>query len=163
MGATLIGASCGGGSSRTVAIVAAGADRSCTVPMLRNEIAAIRETSIVAKCAGRSRTGAMLFSEFPLSARRASSGPALVIARISDGYQGWPTYAPFDAIIVTAAPDHVPKALVEQLKPEGRMVIPVGSAREQALKILTKNPDGTTTTTDTVPVSFVPLKREPRH
>ena len=90
-------------------------------------------------------------------------GYANIKTRIGDGYQGWPTYAPFDAIIVTAAPDHVPKALVEQLKPEGRMVIPVGSAREQALKIITKNPDGTTTTTDTVPVSFVPLKREPRH
>ncbi len=54
--------------------------------------------------------------------------------------------------------------LVEQLKPEGRMVIPVGGAREQALKLITKNPDGTTTTTDTVPVSFVPLiKGQTKH
>lgn len=66
------------------------------------------------------------------------------------------TDAPFDAIIVTAAPDHVPAALVEQLKPGGRMVIPVGGAREQALMLITKNPDGTTTTTNTVPVIFVP-------
>lgn len=90
-------------------------------------------------------------------------GYANIKNKIGDGYQGWPTYAPFDAIIVTAAPDHVPAALVEQLKPEGRMVIPVGGAREQALKVITKNPDGTTTTTDTVPVSFVPLiKGEPK-
>ena len=90
-------------------------------------------------------------------------GYANIKTTIGDGYQGWPTYAPFDAIIVTAAPDHIPSALVEQLKPEGRMIIPVGGARDQALKIITKNPDGTTTTTDTVPVSFVPLKREPPH
>ena len=88
-------------------------------------------------------------------------GYANIKTTIGDGYQGWRTYAPFDAIIVTAAPDHIPSALVEQLKPEGRMIIPVGGARDQALKIITKNPDGTTTTTDTVPVSFVPLKREP--
>ena len=90
-------------------------------------------------------------------------GYANITTTIGDGYQGWRTYAPFDAIIVTAAPDHVPSALVEQLKPEGRMIIPVGGARDQALKIITKNPDGTTTTTDTVPVSFVPLEREPHH
>ena len=77
--------------------------------------------------------------------------------KVGDGYQGWPTDAPFDAIIVTAAPDHVPAALVEQLKPGGRMVIPVGGAREQALMLITKKPDGTTTTTDTIPVIFVPL------
>ena len=84
-------------------------------------------------------------------------GYANIKTRVGDGYQGWPTDAPFDAIIVTAAPDHVPAALVEQLKPGGRMVIPVGGAREQALMLITKKPDGTTTTTDTIPVIFVPL------
>ena len=84
-------------------------------------------------------------------------GYSNVKTKVGDGYLGWPTVAPFDAIIVTAAPDHVPAALVEQLKPEGRMVIPVGGAREQALMLITKNPDGTTTTTDIVPVTFVPL------
>ncbi len=84
-------------------------------------------------------------------------GYANIKTRIGDGYQGWPAYAPFDAIIITAAPDHVPAALVEQLKPEGRMVIPVGGAREQDLMLITKNRDGTTTNTTVIPVSFVPL------
>jgi len=96
----------------------------------------------------------------PAAATLGRLGYANITARIGDGYQGWPTYAPFDAIVVTAAPDHVPAALVEQLKPEGRMVIPVGGGREQTLMLITKNPDGTTTTTNTVPVSFVPLIKE---
>jgi protein-L-isoaspartate(D-aspartate) O-methyltransferase len=86
-------------------------------------------------------------------------GYANIKTRIGDGYQGWSTEAPFDAIIVTAAPDHVPAALLEQLKPEGRIVIPVGGAREQALRLITKKTDGTAATTDIVPVNFVPLVR----
>ncbi len=82
-----------------------------------------------------------------------------VKTKIGDGYQGWKEYAPFDAIIVTAAPDHVPPALIEQLKPGGRMVIPVGGLT-QDLMVVTKNADGTTTSTATVPVRFVPLMRE---
>ena len=86
-------------------------------------------------------------------------GYANVEAKIGDGYQGWAEHAPFDAIIVTAAPDHVPPALVEQLKPNGRMVIPVGGYT-QALMVVTKKPDGTTTSTAVMPVRFVPLIRE---
>lgn len=76
-----------------------------------------------------------------------------------DGYQGWAEHAPFDAIIVTAAPDHVPPALVEQLKPNGRMVIPVGDFT-QDLMVVTKRPDGATINKTVVPVQFVPLIRE---
>ena len=83
-----------------------------------------------------------------------------VHARIDDGYRGWPEAAPFDAVIVTAAPAHVPAALVEQLKPQGRMVIPVGTD-EQALLAVTKNADGTTLSEEIVPVRFVPLTRDP--
>ena len=79
-----------------------------------------------------------------------------VESKIGDGYQGWAEHAPFDAIIVTAAPDHVPSALVQQLKPNGRMVIPVGDVT-QDLMVITKKPDGTTTSTTVVPVRFVPL------
>ena len=79
--------------------------------------------------------------------------------RIGDGYKGWAEHAPYDAIIVTAAPDHVPPALVEQLKPGGRLVIPVGKL-SQELMVITKNEDGSTTRKEIVPVQFVPLTRE---
>jgi protein-L-isoaspartate(D-aspartate) O-methyltransferase len=82
-----------------------------------------------------------------------------VQVKIGDGYQGWAEYAPFDAIIVTAAPAHIPPMLIEQLKPNGRMVIPVGDLFQE-LMLVTKNPDGTTTSTTIVPVRFVPLIRE---
>lgn len=86
-------------------------------------------------------------------------GYANVRTRIGDGYQGWAEHAPFDAIVVTAAPDHIPPALIEQLKPGGRLVIPVGDIM-QDLMVVTKKPDGTTTSTTIVPVRFVPLTRE---
>jgi protein-L-isoaspartate(D-aspartate) O-methyltransferase len=82
-----------------------------------------------------------------------------VQTRIGDGYEGWAEHAPFDAIIVTAAPDHIPPALIAQLKPGGRMVIPVGRL-DQELVVLVKHADGSTTTTAVVPVRFVPLIRE---
>ena len=84
-----------------------------------------------------------------------------VWVRAGDGYLGWPEKAPFDAIVVTAAPDHVPAPLVEQLKPGGRMVIPVGPVHStQSLKLITKQEDGSTRTEDIIPVRFVPLTGE---
>ena len=78
--------------------------------------------------------------------------------RIGDGYKGWPEKAPFDGIVVTAAAPHVPQALVDQLKPGGRMVIPVGSdGGMQYLKVLTKRPDGGVDERRVLPVRFVPL------
>jgi protein-L-isoaspartate(D-aspartate) O-methyltransferase len=68
-------------------------------------------------------------------------GYTAVKTKCGDGYQGWPEHAPFDAVIVTAAPDHIPQPLVEQLKVGGRIVIPVGS-RSQELIRLTKTEDG---------------------
>jgi protein-L-isoaspartate(D-aspartate) O-methyltransferase len=82
-----------------------------------------------------------------------------VHARIGDGYKGWPEHAPYDAIIVTAAPDHVPPALIEQLKPGGRLVIPVGTLMQE-LMVISKAEDGTTTREEIVPVQFVPLTRD---
>jgi protein-L-isoaspartate(D-aspartate) O-methyltransferase len=96
-------------------------------------------------------------------ARRAldEAGYGAVVTRVGDGYQGWPDAAPFDGIIVTAAPDHVPPALVEQLAPGGRMVIPVGpSWLSQELLVIRKEPDGRTVRQRTLPVRFVPLTRE---
>src|SRR5690606_10119365 len=72
-----------------------------------------------------------------------------VTVRIGDGYRGWPEAAPFDAILVTAAPERVPEPLIEQLKPGGRMVIPVGGQGEgQSLRLLEKSPDGGISTTE---------------
>ena len=80
--------------------------------------------------------------------------------RIGDGYNGWPERAPFDAIIVTAAAPRVPPALVAQLKPGGRMIIPVGGEAEvQFLHVMVKRADGSISTQRSLPVRFVPLTR----
>jgi protein-L-isoaspartate(D-aspartate) O-methyltransferase len=81
-----------------------------------------------------------------------------VHVRTGDGYLGWPEHAPFDAILVTAAPDHVPPALVEQLAVNGRMVIPVGE-EEQEMRVLTKTAQGVLEQ-QTFRVRFVPLIRQ---
>jgi protein-L-isoaspartate(D-aspartate) O-methyltransferase len=84
-----------------------------------------------------------------------------VEVRIGDGYKGWPEAAPFDAIMVTAAPDHIPQPLIDQLAPKGRIVIPVGSRYgNQELLIITKDADGRAVTRRTIAVRFVPLTRE---
>lgn len=78
--------------------------------------------------------------------------------KIGDGYRGWPQFAPFDAIIVTAAPDHMPQPLIEQLNTNGRMIIPVG-AQYQELLLIKKTDKGTDMKTIT-PVRFVPMTGE---
>jgi protein-L-isoaspartate(D-aspartate) O-methyltransferase len=81
-----------------------------------------------------------------------------VATKVGDGYHGWAERAPFDAIVVTAAASHVPPPLVRQLKPGGRMVIPVGPAfQTQHLLLVVKDSDGTVTTRQIMPVRFVPL------
>ncbi|MGB3429164.1 MAG: protein-L-isoaspartate O-methyltransferase, partial [Burkholderiaceae bacterium] len=101
----------------------------------------------------------------PLAARARAAldaaGYGSVVTRVGDGYKGWPDVAPFDGILVTAAPDHVPPALVAQLKPGARMVIPVGpNWLSQELQVIRKEADGRTVTQRTLPVRFVPLTRE---
>ena len=84
-----------------------------------------------------------------------------VHTRFGDGYYGWPEEAPFDAIIVTAAADHVPPPLIEQLKPGGRMMIPVGHRfLTQELMLVEKQPDGRVISRQILPVTFVPLTGE---
>jgi protein-L-isoaspartate(D-aspartate) O-methyltransferase len=90
--------------------------------------------------------------------RLAELGYRNVEVRIGDGYRGWPEHAPFDGIVVTAAAQHVPEPLVQQLKPGGRMVIPVGeSAGNQELLVVEKAADGTVRRRVVIPVRFVPL------
>lgn len=80
--------------------------------------------------------------------------------RIGDGYHGWQEHAPYDAIIVTAAPEEVPPRLLEQLKVGGKMVIPTGpSGDNQVLRLIEKKKDSTYTTKDLLPVRFVPFTR----
>jgi protein-L-isoaspartate(D-aspartate) O-methyltransferase len=82
--------------------------------------------------------------------------------RIGDGYNGWAAAAPFDSVIVTAAPPEIPKPLIDQLRPGGRMVIPVGGSRDvQDLLLVEKRSDGTAVTKRTLTVRFVPLTRSP--
>ena len=78
--------------------------------------------------------------------------------RIGDGYRGWPEQAPFDRIILTAAPPEIPKALLDQLKPWGRLVAPVGQGPfAQDLVVVEKSASGKLTTRKVLPVAFVPM------
>jgi protein-L-isoaspartate(D-aspartate) O-methyltransferase len=79
--------------------------------------------------------------------------------KIGDGYKGWPEQGPFDAIIVTCAPEKVPQPLVDQLKDDGRMVIPVGDRFAQELYLLEKK-NGQLKQSATLPVRFVPMANE---
>ena len=103
-----------------------------------------------------------IFEELAVTARDRleRSGYGNVTTRHGDGFHGWPEEAPFDAIIVTAAAGYVPPPLVEQLRPGGRMIIPVGSIYGvQNLVLVTKSEDGGVRTRTLLPVRFVPLLR----
>ena len=79
-----------------------------------------------------------------------------VTVKYGDGYKGWIEYAPYDAIIVTAAPEHIPQILIDQLKVGGRMVVPVGS-KYQKLKVITKTNEGKFGEENIISVRFVPM------
>jgi len=101
----------------------------------------------------------------PLARRAALDLQRLAITnvqvRAGDGYQGWPDAAPFDGIIVTCAPDHIPPRLVEQLKEGGRMIIPVGPPHDQSLYLLQKVA-GLVQRQAVLPVRFVPMTGQAR-
>jgi protein-L-isoaspartate(D-aspartate) O-methyltransferase len=83
-----------------------------------------------------------------------------VTVRAGDGYAGWPEHAPFDGIIVTAAAPHIPPPLLKQLKPGGRLVIPVGEHQgEQELMLIEVDSAGNISKQSMLPVRFVPLTR----
>jgi protein-L-isoaspartate(D-aspartate) O-methyltransferase len=79
--------------------------------------------------------------------------------KIGDGYQGWKEHSPFDAIIVTCAPSHIPEPLKDQLAEGGKMIIPVGEAHDQKLVLLVKE-NGVIREKEVIPVLFVPMIRE---
>ncbi|HEX2061061.1 MAG TPA: protein-L-isoaspartate(D-aspartate) O-methyltransferase [Thermoanaerobaculia bacterium] len=94
------------------------------------------------------------------AARLRALGHRNIVVRHGDGYNGWKEAAPFDAIIVTAAASHIPPPLIQQLKPGGRMVIPVGGPfATQSLMFVQKTAKGQVTTRQVLPVRFVPLER----
>ncbi len=139
---------------------------------LMTELAEIKEGEKVLEVGTGSGYQAVVLAELtpkvctieilPILAERAkvvldSLGYSQVKIRVGDGYLGWPEEAPFDAILVTAAPDHVPKPLIDQLVDGGVLVIPVGpEGAIQQLKRIRKE-EGQTVTETIVPVSFVPL------
>jgi protein-L-isoaspartate(D-aspartate) O-methyltransferase len=85
-----------------------------------------------------------------------------VSVREGDGYHGWPEKAPFDRIILTAAPPELPQTVVNQLKPGGKLLAPVGRAIfDQEIRLVEKAPDGKITTRSLLPVSFVPMIKPP--
>jgi protein-L-isoaspartate(D-aspartate) O-methyltransferase len=82
-----------------------------------------------------------------------------ITVRHGDGYRGWPEHAPFDVIIVAAAPDHVPQPLIDQLAPNGHLVIPVGKYAQELL-LISKRPDGNVDRKQVCGVRFVPMTGE---
>jgi protein-L-isoaspartate(D-aspartate) O-methyltransferase len=82
-----------------------------------------------------------------------------VATKVADGYYGWPDKGPFDAIVVTTAPDLIPPPLIEQLAPGGRMVIPAGLPEAQKLTLVTRNAQGRLVTTEVLEVAFSQLQR----
>ncbi len=92
------------------------------------------------------------------SKRLDRAGYANIELKIGNGYHGWPEHAPFDKLIVTAAPDLIPAPLIHQLKPGGRMVIPAGLPDSQQLILVEKNTDGRLSTKELLPVRFSQLE-----
>jgi len=117
------------------------------------------QTAVLAELAGEVFSIELVEALAADAARRLRRlGYDTVRLRCGDGYRGWPEEAPFDAILVTAGATHVPAPLIAQLKPGGRMVIPVGPTRDvQSLRLLVKRVDGTLEEDDLIPVVFVPL------
>ncbi len=119
------------------------------------------QTAILSRLAARVHTVEII----PALARAAKAafarlGYRNIEVREGDGYQGWAEHAPYDAILVTAAPGRVPPPLIAQLSPKGRLVIPVGET-EQTLIAMEKNAAGETAARVVAAVRFVPLTREP--
>ena len=118
------------------------------------------QSAVLAELAERVYTIEIVPELARLAASRLKElGYESVTVREGDGYRGWPEHAPFDGIIVTAAPERIPQPLLDQLAPGGIMVIPVGGFFQE-LKVFRKSADGRVTEKDILPVRFVPMTGE---
>jgi protein-L-isoaspartate(D-aspartate) O-methyltransferase len=99
-----------------------------------------------------------IVEELAQQAKRRLARLANVELGVRNGYYGWPEHAPFDKVIVTAAPELIPPLLIQQLKPGGRMVIPAGLQEAQQLLLVEKAPQGRTTTKEILRVRFTMLE-----
>ena len=117
------------------------------------------QAAVLAELAGTVYTIEIVEALGQLAAKRFKAyGYGNIVSTIGDGYKGWPAHAPFDAIMVTAAARDVPQPLIDQLKPGGRIVIPVGAqSGAQTLYVIEKRADGTTARRAVLAVRFVPL------
>jgi protein-L-isoaspartate(D-aspartate) O-methyltransferase len=102
-----------------------------------------------------------LLEELHAQARTRLARMRNVTLRRGNGYNGWPAHAPYDKVIVTAAPDLIPPSLINQLRPGGRMMIPAGNPDTQQLFLVQKTPEGRVTTTEILRVRFSLLEPEP--
>jgi protein-L-isoaspartate(D-aspartate) O-methyltransferase len=117
------------------------------------------QAAILAEIAGEVYSIEIICSLAESADRRLKEmGYGNITVRCADGYQGWKEHAPFDDVIVTAAPDHIPQPLVDQLKVGGRLVIPVGDVFQE-LMVITKTDTGTKKM-NVIPVRFVPMTGE---
>jgi protein-L-isoaspartate(D-aspartate) O-methyltransferase len=121
------------------------------------------QAAVLARIAGRVYTIEIVRELADAAAERFGRlGITNVAAKVGDGYHGWTEHAPFDGIVVTAAASHIPPPLVEQLKPGGRLVLPVGPPMAvQHLMVVEKLEDGTTRQRSVMAVRFVPLTGGP--
>ncbi len=102
-----------------------------------------------------------LLEELAAQARTRLARQRNVTLRQANGYNGWPAHAPYDKVIVTAAPDLIPPSLIHQLKPGGRMMIPAGNPDAQQLILVERTPEGRVTTREILRVRFSLLEPEP--
>lgn len=142
-----------------VALMTRLADVSPTDRVLEVGTGSGYQAAVLAELAGQVYTIEIVA---PLAEQAARDLRALgydnIEVKAGDGYAGWPEHAPFDAIVVTAAPERIPAPLLEQLKPGGRLVIPVGPLHSaQELRLVEKQQDGSVRERGVIPVRFVPL------
>ena len=121
------------------------------------------QAAVLAEVAGEVFTIEIVEALGKQSRKRLSDlGYENVQVRVGNGYLGWPEEAPFDRIIVTAAPEEIPRALIDQLKAGGRLLAPVGPVYgAQEIILLTKDPSGKTSRRALLPVRFVPMVQKP--